>query len=118
MEPERWEQIECLYHSVLEREESGRGAFLKQACAGDEVLRREVQLLLSQGEKTDSFLEAPAPDVAARAFADDQLRGPERASQPDVMAGRTISHYLILEKLGGGEWGWSIRLKIPAWGAR
>jgi hypothetical protein len=42
MTPERWQQVEKLLQSVLEREESQRASFLKEACAGDEELLREV----------------------------------------------------------------------------
>ena len=40
---ERWQQIEKLYHSALELDESQRKAFLDQACSGDEALRMEVE---------------------------------------------------------------------------
>lgn len=46
MQPERWKQVEQLYHASLEQEKEQRGAFLQQACAGDEALRREVESLL------------------------------------------------------------------------
>ena len=46
MEPDRREQIERLYHAALEREPDARDAFLDEACAGDEELRREVAGLL------------------------------------------------------------------------
>ena len=49
MERDRWEQIERLYHAALEREPSQREAFLFEACAGDEDLRREVTGLLAAG---------------------------------------------------------------------
>jgi hypothetical protein len=39
MDPERWRQIDQLYLSTLEREQSLRGAFLAEACQGDEELR-------------------------------------------------------------------------------
>jgi hypothetical protein len=42
MERDRWEQIERLYHSALERDPGAREAYLEEACAGDEDLRREV----------------------------------------------------------------------------
>jgi RNase P/RNase MRP subunit p30 len=35
MEAERWQTIERLYHSALEREQNQRAAFLEQACGGD-----------------------------------------------------------------------------------
>ena len=45
MKAERWQRVEQLYHSTLEKEVSERSSFLAEACAGDEGLRREVKLL-------------------------------------------------------------------------
>jgi hypothetical protein len=42
----RWEQVEKLYHSALELDQSQRKAFLDEACAGDDELRRGVESLL------------------------------------------------------------------------
>src|SRR5262245_29763922 len=47
MKPERWKQIERIYHAALELEPDARGTFLDQACAGDEELLREVTSLLN-----------------------------------------------------------------------
>ncbi len=58
MSPDRWRQVEHLYHSALEREEGARDAFLAQACRGDEELRREVRSLLEQPE--NGPLDQPA----------------------------------------------------------
>ena len=58
--PERWREIERLYHATLEREQGQRAAFLEEACAGDESLRQEVESLLAQEGATGSFLESPA----------------------------------------------------------
>jgi len=50
MRPDRWRQVEQLYHSALAREEPERDAFLRAACPGDEELRGEVRSLLEQTE--------------------------------------------------------------------
>jgi len=42
MEPDRWKQIERLYHAALELATDSRGTFLVQACGGDEEMRREA----------------------------------------------------------------------------
>jgi hypothetical protein len=66
MEPERWQQIETLYHEALKLELSPRAAYLQQACAGDEALRQEVESLLAQRTEPESFIEAPALEVAGQ----------------------------------------------------
>jgi hypothetical protein len=63
MTPDRWQEIEQLYHSALKHEPDQRSAFLKQACAGDEALRREVESLLANEGEAKSFIEAPALEV-------------------------------------------------------
>ena len=50
MRPDRWRQVELLYHSALERQGPARDAFLQDTCREDEQLRIEVQSLLDQTE--------------------------------------------------------------------
>jgi hypothetical protein len=40
MKPERWQQLNQLFHAALERAAGERAAFLDGACNGDESLRR------------------------------------------------------------------------------
>ena len=47
MKSERWKQVDSLLQSALERPPAERADFLRQACAGDETLEREVLSLLA-----------------------------------------------------------------------
>ena len=63
MAPDPWKKIEEVYHSAREREESQRAAFLNEACAGDDALRREVESLLAcEGEPEAVQNPIPARD--------------------------------------------------------
>ena len=66
MTPERWREIERLYHAALERDAVERAAFLNDACGGDEALRREVESLFVYQTKAKDFIEAPAVKVRSR----------------------------------------------------
>jgi serine/threonine protein kinase/tetratricopeptide (TPR) repeat protein len=96
MSPERWQQIEELYHAVLKRQPDERGRFLREACSSDEELRREVESLLAYETETALMLDRPALEVAARALAQDHR---------NRMLGRTLGHYRIEGWLGAGGMG-------------
>src|ERR1035437_4871672 len=67
MDSERWERVDHLLQAALEHPAGERAEFLRQACAGDDVLEREVRSLLASQQEAGSFLESPALEVAARA---------------------------------------------------
>src|SRR5258708_5417762 len=96
MTPERWQRVKELFQSALKREPSQRRAFLDQACAGDEELRKEVGSLIGSHEETGSFIDAPAFEAAAQLLAEENL---------ELTPGQRIGHYKILSLLGAGGMG-------------
>ena len=62
--PERWQQVARIYELAVDQDPAARDAFLSEACAGDEALRREVESLLRQdGESV--VLDRPVWAIAA-----------------------------------------------------
>ncbi|PYU97945.1 MAG: hypothetical protein DMG10_29570 [Acidobacteria bacterium] len=95
MTSDRWQEVERLYHAALAREGDQSAAFLKEACAGDDALRHEVESLLAQ-ENGAGFLDAPALEVAGQQLATDRDQD---------LIGRRIGSYQILSLLGEGGMG-------------
>ena len=96
MTSDRWRRIEELYHSAREREGSQRAAFLKEACAGDDALRREVESLLAQEKGLEGFLNDSALAEAAKRLVEDRGRS---------WVGRQIGSYQVLSFLDAGGMG-------------
>src|SRR5262245_21551600 len=105
MERDRWEQIEQLYHAALKHGPDAREAFLIEACAGDEDLRREVAGLLASDVPSDSFIQSPAIEIAARAMAAEPLNEASDKSVGSLIAASQIGAYRLLSPLGRGGMG-------------
>jgi eukaryotic-like serine/threonine-protein kinase len=89
--PERWAQIEDLFHSAAECDAKQRTALLDQACGSDAELRREIEALLSSDVSArDRVQAAVCSELHGFGFS---------------LVGKVISHYRILDGLGGGGMG-------------
>jgi len=95
MPPERWRQIEQIYHSAAGRAPVERDAYLAGACGGDEELRRSVELLLAQDEATgvlDNPLTAATETIA-------------QTGDGESRPGAIVGQYRLLRLLGEGGMG-------------
>jgi serine/threonine-protein kinase len=87
--PEKWDQVKELFALALERDPENRSSFLRQACAGDDTLRSEVESLLSSFDGADTFLEdGPIADLVS--------------AQSRAMMGKRIGAYRVLREIGQG----------------
>ena len=100
MTPEREKQVERIYERALGLAPARRGAYLDEACAGDEELRRAVESRLDAAN-------AGAATNADAAGAEDERPTPRRGSAPpEIVPGVTkFGAYRVLEKIGAGGMG-------------
>ncbi len=92
--PEKWDQVKELFGLALERDPTERSDFLRQACAGDESLRTEIESLLASFDGAATFLEdSPAADLLSADLAFAQSRD---------LTGKRIGAYRILREIGQG----------------
>jgi TolB-like protein/Flp pilus assembly protein TadD len=89
--PERWQEVEAIYHAALDRSKADRGPFLREACRGDQALLDEVESLLGFDSRGAKLLEQPAAVNAA--------------ARPALTPGRRLGAYEILGLLGAGGMG-------------
>ncbi len=68
MKPDRFQQIEDLVTLAQERDSTERASFLKEACAGDDDLRRRVEARLEAYQHLDFFLLQAPPALVAEAI--------------------------------------------------
>ena len=54
MTPERWQRVKAILAEAIERDNAiQRAAFVESSCAGDPLLRQEVEELLAYADNAD-----------------------------------------------------------------
>jgi serine/threonine protein kinase/WD40 repeat protein len=108
-ESARWKQLDQLLDELLDVPREQRTAFLDQACAGDEALRKEIDQLLVFADRAQSFIEAPAfqasnPNMDSANLS--TLLAGTAPREPLLRTGKLIAgRYAILSRLGKGGMG-------------
>src|SRR5215213_6856806 len=104
MTPERWQRIEEMFHSALERESSEREGFLAAVCDGE--LRQQVEALLaSLAEAGDFIEEAPLAGALSSIVNESSEEAAQKAASGLPLIGRRIAYYEIQSLLGTGGMG-------------
>jgi serine/threonine-protein kinase len=96
MRQSRWRRVKEVFHGALEREAGERPAFLDRACAGDGMLRCEVESLLAAEDRPLPWLDGPVFEVAADMLARDPAA---------PLAGRRLGPWKLLREIGSGGMG-------------
>ena len=94
MSDEHWTIVDRLFDAALAHEPHERAAFLGEACAGDEALRREVESLLAHEREAAGFMSTPVGAPADGGMTDGAS-----------MMGRQVGPYAIQARLGAGGMG-------------
>jgi serine/threonine-protein kinase len=96
MDTSDWQRVEEVFHEASKLGAGERGAYLTEACRGDEPLRREVESLVEALDEVPDFIEQPVLRLGMKVLS---------SSPAESLMGRLVSHYKVIRLLGKGGMG-------------
>ncbi len=93
MTGERWDRLTEIFHAAEALSPAKRSELLDRACAGDPVLRADVERLLAAHDRAGQFIQIPA----AAGLLD--------AAREPTLAGRRFGPYRMVREIGRGGMG-------------
>src|SRR5687768_10060067 len=92
---ERWHEIKDILYKALEMEPAERSSFLDKVCGKDNELRQEIESLIAAHGAAER-LESPALEMIAADVSNEVT---------NELAGKSLGHYQVIEKIGSGGMG-------------
>ena len=89
-------QVEEIFHVALSYDREDRAVYLEQVCAGDPIVRNEVESLVAAYDGSSGLLDETAVTLAMKVIG---------SSPDDDMVGQEVGFYRILSRLGQGGMG-------------
>jgi serine/threonine-protein kinase len=99
--PHQWSRLEPILDAAMDREPEARGAYLAEACAGDDALLAEAWRMLRAMDAAPGVLERPlgevTPDLIEHCL--------EEGLDGDALPVETIGPYRLVREIGRGGMG-------------
>jgi len=105
VDPSRWDRLETLLEEAERIPAGERAAFVERETRGDPELRAELSTLLDASAGAADYLHRLRQGLLGTDVDGILRAAPGAADAPDPWIGRTVSHYRIEDRIGGGGMG-------------